>query len=283
MPKAIPTPSSNGHHGGGSGHQATAGMLRPVLAEPWGTGTVALGSGTSGVNLEHAFQTADLPDPAEMERLIAENVQLRERLANSRHDANLGSSEQAQAWAHQQKEYESLLDEKSELIRSLHLRSQELEASRPTAPPTPREEELLALNEELERERCKLEQDRRQLDEDLRQFREDEQIMTQQMRDMEVQMARERAELARQRNDLQRLLDEIRHELQRAERDRVLNERLLSLRGRFQDMDQCRSGPSSPPPPHQLVTAPAEPIAGDPEPRRRDSGFFRRLFGTGDA
>ena len=83
--------------------------------------------------------------------------------------------------------------------------------------PAPCEDDLLALSEELERDR--------------RQIQEDEQALMQQMREMEVSMARERAEMARQRNDMQRLQSEIRHEIgtfgterRPAEQDRKLEE-----------------------------------------------------------
>ena len=56
--------------------------------------------------------------------------------------------------------------------------------------------------------------------------------MMRQMREMELQMAKERAELARQRNDLQRLHSEIRHELELAQRDAAVNERLRLLQRR---------------------------------------------------
>src|SRR5205085_7077217 len=98
-----------------------------------------------------------------------------------------------------QTEYESLLEEKSELIRSLHLKLQELQ-EKAAVPPLPDEDELRALAEDVERERVQVQRERRELDDLRRQLTDDEQTMTQQMRQMEVQMARERADLARQRN-----------------------------------------------------------------------------------
>src|SRR5436853_55144 len=62
------------------------------------------------------------------------------------------------------KEYESLLEEKSELIRQLHERVQELEAGA-RAPHSPKEEELLEMSEELERERSQFRQEQRELEE----------------------------------------------------------------------------------------------------------------------
>src|SRR6185436_17276646 len=98
-------------------------------------------------------------------------------------------------------------------------------ASKPVAKqrggPVPREEEMLALSEELERER--------------RQLAEDEQSLMEQMRQMEMGMARERAEMARQRNDLQRLAGEVRHELERLEKNGALQSKMDELRARLQD------------------------------------------------
>src|SRR5207245_11338045 len=96
----------------------------------------------------------------------------------------------------------------------------------PRQGPVPREEELLTLSEELERER--------------RQLQEDEQSRMEQMRQMEMSMARERAEMARQRNDLQRLHGEIRHELERLERNGALQSKMEELKTRLQDANTRR-------------------------------------------
>ena len=57
--------------------------------------------------------------------------------------------------------------------------------------------ELLAMSEELERERCQLHQAQRELDDFRKRLSQDEQDMHGQMREVEVQMARERADYAR--------------------------------------------------------------------------------------
>src|SRR5262249_41523246 len=92
--------------------------------------------------------------------------------------------------------------------------------------PAPREEELLALSEELERER--------------KQLQEDEQTLMQQMRDMEISMARERAELARQRNDLQRVQNEIHLELERLERNGAMQQKIDTLKTKLADVTMRR-------------------------------------------
>src|SRR5262245_43835186 len=151
---------------------------------------------------------------SELEHLRAENEELRAVVLELEQALQSASGGQ-QDWEERAREYEGLLEEKSELIRNLHLRIQELEEAQPAEPakprgPLPREDELLTLSEELERER--------------RQLREDEESLMEQMRQMEVQMAKERAEMARQRTDLSRLQNDLRHELEVAARDASLRE-----------------------------------------------------------
>lgn len=207
----------------------------------------------------------------EIEQLRAENTTLRDMLDEVQ--KLLEEKLQAeQAWIEQQKEHETLLEEKSEVIRELHLKLQERAAASVSAPPppreaaaTPREEELLALSDELEQER--------------RQLKEDEETLMAQMREMEVQMSRERADLARQRNELQRLHSEIHHELELATRHAALRDRLQPLQRRHQEMLH-RKGGSEPPREAPAATpdnqAPAPPQKAPP---RDSSGLLRRLFG----
>src|SRR5262249_56612934 len=105
------------------------------------------------------------------------------RRAAQRRRQRAGAGGASEGGAERKREYEALLEEKSEVIRSLHQKLQEYQ-ERPTAV-APKEAELVALSEQLE-------QDRRQL-------QEDEESLMQQMRQMEMTMSRERAELARQR------------------------------------------------------------------------------------
>jgi hypothetical protein len=199
----------------------------------------------------------------ELEQLRADNAELRRTLAE--YERALHESRQMEeAWTERQREYDGLLDEKSDVIRELHRKLQESQAvpERP-AGATPREEELLALHDELERER--------------RQLKDDEESLMAQMRDMELQMSRERAELARQRNELQRLHTEIRHELELAARDATLRDRLAPLQRRAQEAINRRGGaPAS----GQTQPMP-NPIAQPAEETRqtKGSGVFRRLFG----
>ncbi len=205
------------------------------------------------------------------EHLRADNQELRSLVLELEQalQHNTGTGEDAEA---RFREYESLLEEKSELIRNLHRKVQALEqdlGGRPAAPkeapkpaaPLPREEELMQLSEELEHER--------------RQLKEDEESLMEQMREMEVQMARERAEMARQRNELQRLQTDLHHELEIASRDATLRERLAPLQRRHQDVT-TRKGAS--PGSQNQQPAPQQP-APQPEADKKTSGLFRRFFG----
>jgi hypothetical protein len=216
------------------------------------------------------FLPQGLKGPAEVapeqsqEDLRLENAELRQTLGELQRILE-ETRLREDTWSRQEKEYESLLEEKSEVIRQLHRKLQEMpEASeRPAAPAaTPREEELLALHEELERER--------------RQLQEDEESLMRQMRDMELQMSRERAELARQRNELQRLHTEIQHELELAARDATLRERLAPLQRRAQDVVNRRGAAPVP----DQAPAPAQPaVAQQAAPPKDNNGILRRLFG----
>jgi hypothetical protein len=179
-------------------------------------------------------------EQVELEHLRGENAQLRTLCLELEQALQEATQHQATAADERLKEYEALLDEKSEVIGTLHHQLQQTRAAleeveaklaeaeqapkaapRAAAGPAPREEELLALSEELERER--------------RQLQEDEHTLMEQMREMEISMAKERAELARQRNDLQRLQSEIRHELERLERNGALQSKIEGLKNRLQD------------------------------------------------
>ncbi len=202
---------------------------------------------------------------AKIDQLLTENVELQQKIAKLEQCLK-DTSGTAQFWAEQNKTTEKLLEEKSEVIRELHAKIQQLQ-SRPTAA-VPQEEELLALGEELEDAR--------------RQLQEDEKALMQQMRDMEIQMSRERAELARQRNELQRLHNEIRHELEVASREATLRDRLQPFQRRHQELlhrkgaEPPREGAPAPaPPPEVLQEAPSQSAT-------KSSGFLRRFLGQGN-
>jgi hypothetical protein len=213
----------------------------------------------------------------DIQQLRIENTQLRTRVEELEQALDAAGGQDSATMREQLKEYEALLEEKTEVIRDLHRRLQEQQDrqdhqdvgqlhQQPQDRPTggaPGEAELLALSEELERER--------------QQLKEDEESLMKQMRDMEVQMSRERAEMARQRNEFQRLQNDIRHELEMASRDSALRERLAPLQRRQQEMLGRRGAA---PPPEEGGQAQTNGQAGGYEaPPRKEGNIFRRLFG----
>jgi hypothetical protein len=246
------------------------------------------GGGTNGNAYQPRYTLDDTPPapapsavPGDLEALQVENEQLR-ALCTELEQALQEATQNSPSVDEQIRTYDALLEEKNDAIRELHQKladltaafedaEREQQANAPRRPqiPLPREEELLSLSEELERER--------------RQLQEDEQALMEQMRQMEVSMARERAEMARQRNDLQRLFGEIRHELERLERSGALQSKIDGLKSRLQDASSRRgaapipngaSGAGTPQPQPQAPQQPATPT-----PPTKGNSFMGRLFG----
>ena len=101
-----------------------------------------------------------------------------------------------------------------------------------------------------------------------------------QMREMEVGMARERAELARQRNDLQRLQAEVRHELERLERNGALQNKIDNLKTKLQDVT-ARRGAARVDSAAGQAAAPPVPPPPPPAAPAKGQGLMGRLFGQG--
>jgi hypothetical protein len=207
---------------------------------------------------------ASLAESEEVEILRGENAALRAKADELEQLLTLAAQDSAERWAEHQKEYESLLEEKSEVIRGLHQKIVELReraTSAPAAPaiidsnePTPDRQELLRLKRELEQER--------------EQMAVDEESMMAQMRQMEMALAKDRADLARQRSEVQRLQGDLKHDLESASRDGGLRERLTALQRR-----------SAGPAPARPTVTQDTPTPGQNPPTR--SGLFRRIFGSG--
>jgi hypothetical protein len=175
----------------------------------------------------------------------------------------------AVSWVDRQKEYESLLEEKSEVIRTLHMKIQELQEAaaaprpKPAAPAAavPKEEELIRLKQELEDQR--------------RQVTEDEETLMAQMRQMEMSLSKDRAELARQRQELIRLQAEVNREIDQASRDPQLRERLMALRRTNDNLKKDAPGNGQ----HAAKAAPPKPAPNGAPAAQQNSGLLRRLFG----
>jgi Skp family chaperone for outer membrane proteins len=290
-------PSSDGHHHdrGLSTHDPAAdkGHLRAEGEEAFDEEALRRELERLAADHRELLSSAGLePAGAEAAALAddvhAENARLRRRIEELEQQLAVVLQEREQAWAEQQREYEALLEEKSEVIRALHVKIQELKESAGAAgaaPPAEGDERLLTLKEELEKRQAQLERQRAQLE-------EDEAALEEQMKQMELAMSRERVELARQRTELQRLQSDFQHELEVAARDEKLRERLLPLQRRHQDLVNSKGAMVAPPPrppstgqlprpATQPSLTPPGPTTPTPLPKKSNSGLLRRLFGGG--
>lgn len=231
-----------------------------------------------------------LPSQAdEFVRLKDENARLRQESAClaegngelSRRVEELESQLQnatPESWQAQQSEFEGLLEEKSDVIRRLHMTIQELKDELHGGPLGPTKEQVEEMHADFERRLARL--------------KEDEDALQVQAREMEMAMAKERAELARQRADLQRLHNDVTREIEMAGRDPGLRERLANLQRRSDSrpktMTALPSGerPLAAPPP-SLPASSKRPttmaaIDLDAESAYQEDArpsLFRRLFG----
>lgn len=240
---------------------------------------------TTSANGIHATDDPAEPVPLteheELAVLRAENMQLRARVEELEQILEATTDQTDQMWSEQQKEFEMLLEEKSEVIRALHLELQgmrEQMSGQEDGMPRNRaankgnsahvQSELLALKAELEEQRIQLEAD--------------EQAVMEQMRQMELSMSKERVELARQRSELQRLHQDLQHEIEQSQKDGGLRERLMAMQQRRPQelVPTPAQNPQKPPARRALPTQAAltEPDA-EGKPSRPSSGFIRRLFG----
>jgi chromosome segregation ATPase len=204
----------------------------------------------------------------EVELLRGENAELRQRIEELEQSL---LEHVENDWVERQKDYEALLEEKSEVIRGLHQKIQELReagAAHSASGPPPSEGPADPIDEKAFQDLLAL---KRRLEEERGQLQQDEEALEQQMRQMEMAMSRERAELARQRAELQRLHNDLKHEMEQASRDAVLRERLLPLQRRQQEVTGRKN---------TLADIPVAPPASSS--KRPGSGIFGRLFGSGE-
>jgi DNA repair exonuclease SbcCD ATPase subunit len=216
----------------------------------------------------------------ELTALRADNAALRARVEELE-QALQAAAPAGTPWAEQQKDYEALLEEKSEVIRSLHLKVQQLQegggASAPAAPAAS------AASAALAADTSEIDPLKKQMADQRRQLEEDEQALMQQMRQMEMAMSKDRAELARQRNEIQRLHNELNREIENASRDPGLRERLTALQRLQGEISGRKPAAGAAPAAKPAAKAPAAkaPVANTtapPEPDKK-SGLFRRIFG----
>jgi chromosome segregation ATPase len=269
-PLPIPDPLRNGSNGNHPVRPAPAGPLHlhPVTVP-------GMPASIDDVDLlaEDGLSSAEA---AEFVQVRSENAQLRALCVELEQALHEATQQMHPDQEQQIRDYEGVVEEKNDMIRQLHQQLQEMQAAfeevegRVSQPAPQRaaggptcEDELLALSEELERER--------------RQLQEDEQALMEQMREMEVSMARERAEMARQRNDLQRLQSEIRHELERLERNGAKAQKIQELTEKLTDAANRRGAAPMPSASSGQAASPQAPTA----PSRKGGSLMGRLFGQG--
>jgi chromosome segregation ATPase len=183
------------------------------------------------------------PEKGEGDRLRKENGELRSIIGELRALLDERAARGSDGWESREREFEDLLEQKSEEIRALHFKVKELEqelagAGHHSGPAgsAPSSGEMSALREELVREQEQMGEERDRLRQEREQLREDEDDMMRRMREMELQAAKSRADLVRQRNEMQQLHTEVRNELEHARRSGAVNERMRNLEQQTQDV-----------------------------------------------
>ena len=120
MAKAIPNPeppwSGSGPAGAGKASGGEAWDKEDLLPKD----AVPLGGRAAG-------KDAAAGDSGLSAQLQSENAELRAIIADLQSELEAVSGKNENNWAERQKEYESLLDEKTELIRQLHVKMQDME------------------------------------------------------------------------------------------------------------------------------------------------------------
>jgi hypothetical protein len=191
---------------------------------------------------------------AEVQRLKAENKELRQLLGEMKVLLQEASDSEQKVQSLRQEVAEELTEKEAQieaLTEQLHAIEEQiadgtLAHAQPNSPPKSRTE-LEEWTEELEQEANRLNQERKRMDDERRQLREDEESLEKQMRDMEVSMARERALMARQETELKRLSAEIQHELEIMQRgDANLREQMQKFQRRAQEVLQKPGGQPEP-------------------------------------
>src|SRR4029077_20089240 len=105
-------------------------------------------------------QASATEEPDELARLRTENSQLRARVEELE-QALQAAAPNEELWVERQKEYETLLEEKSEVIRTLHLKAQEQGegGGARTGAATADDGAAQGLKKQLEEQRRQLEED----------------------------------------------------------------------------------------------------------------------------
>jgi chromosome segregation ATPase len=161
-------------------------------------------------------------DDSIVDQLVKENARLTARVAELEKVLASSSStapRKERSFDEREQEYDAMLTEMSEKIRRLRVELQEFKG-RPNRS-TPREEDLVALGDQLENDR--------------RVLQDDEAALEEQTQQMEMNIAGQRAEIARQRLEVESMYADLRVELDQATGGSSLSERLAPLHRRVQE------------------------------------------------
>ena len=258
-PRQAPAPRNHDTPVGDTDYQGLQDEIRRLAATNAELIASVRPTSPQDTRLEMPIPRHDSSNPAELQTLREENTALRNRVTELEQVLEQ-AADMEDAWLARQKEYETLIDEKSEMIRVLHAKLAEVESGpRISKEDLPHAEELIEMKRQLDDERARM--------------KEDEESMMQQMQQMELTMSKERAELARQRAEIQRLQTDLNREIEIATRDPGLRERLAALQRR-QDSG-VRKKPN-------LPANTSEPAAAEQPPAQaaqKSSGMLKRLFG----
>jgi len=171
--------------------------------------------------LQDAYGIARAQVQAELDSLRVERDELKQLLQEQVDAAEAGNGQESAGLQDEVARLRQLLEEKDAHISRLQ---------------TPREStgrsgeaDIEEYEAELNEFRRQLEADRQAVSQEMEQLRVRNQELQDAAREAELELSRERAQLARERVQLDRLRDEIRQELERAQRNAEADERMAPL------------------------------------------------------
>lgn len=180
-------------------------------------------------------------------QLTTENQTLRNTIDGLRRQLDAASSADQHPFDRREREFEDMLDAKSDTIRSLHAKLRGLEsaataARKELAPPGQNDFDRDVLGDELAEECTLLEAQRTQLEDERHHLREEEEQLMGRMKDMEKQMSKERADMVRQRNELNELHRAVLGDMQLAQQQGVVTNRVGSWQQQLHEVAETRKG-----------------------------------------
>jgi chromosome segregation ATPase len=191
--------------------------------------------------LQDSYGIARAQVQAELDSLRAERDELKQLLQEQVDAAETGSGQQSSGLQEEVMRLRQLLEEKDAHISQLQAPREGTGRSG--------ESDIEEYEAELNEFRRQLEADRQALNQEMEQLRARNQELQDAAREAELELSRERAQLARERVQLDRLRDEIRQELERAQRNAESDERLAPVQrlqqevaGRHRPADAAAAG-----------------------------------------